>query len=102
MNEERIEPTNTKGAKDQAISSVMTPTLVWHSKQNVQLGVSHTLQHLLPSIFLLHRRVEHECICCTRRQRTLVELEFVKKLILLTELFFQIVNLSMNVTHVVV
>ena len=54
----------------------MFPKLVWYSKQNIQHGVSHTLQDLLPSIFLLNTTGDNECICM-RRWRTLVELQFV-------------------------
>lgn len=64
-----------KEQKDQGIRSEMTPKLVWYFQQNIQHEVSHTLQDLLPSIFLLHT---HWSICM-RRWRTLVELQFVKK-----------------------
>lgn len=98
--------------KDQGIRSEVAPELVWYPKQNMQHGASHTPPDLLPSYLSVPHSLERiECICM-RRWRTLVELQFVKKkkkkrkknnLILLTELFFfQIVNLSMNVTHVVV
>lgn len=44
-----------KEQKDQChLRYEMFPKLVWYSEQNIQHGVSHTLQDLLPSIFLLN------------------------------------------------
>lgn len=54
----------------------MFPKLVWYSKQNIQHGVRHTLQDLLPSIFLLNTHWRNEYICM-RRWKTLVQLQFV-------------------------
>ena len=58
----------------------------------------------LEGFFLIHTQ-QRRCVCCMRRQN--FGLQFVKKKqktnFIKTELFsFQIVNLSINVTHVVV
>lgn len=87
----------------------MAPKLVWYSKQNMQHGVSQNLWDLCQVSFCFTPTGDDECICM-RRWRTLVELQFVKKKeknkqnphFIDRTFFFQIVNLSMNVTHVVV
>lgn len=53
--EDEWKETHLKEQKDQYhLRYEMFPKLVWYSKQNIQHGVSHTLQDLLPSIFLLN------------------------------------------------
>ena len=92
-------------AEDQGIRSVMTLKLVWCSKQSRHHGMNQLWQDVLGEVFswsthlmeimpLLREETENfswTTVCKT-------------KLILLRQNFFsfQIVNLSINVTHVVV
>lgn len=101
MNEEN------QGAEDRSVGSVVTPKLVC-SKHRAWPGTNQTWQDLLRRVFLTHTPWGRH-ICRVQTQRASFGLQFVKKKkqktnFIKTENFFsfQIVNLSINVTHVVV
>lgn len=94
MNEEN------QGAGDRSVGSVVTPKSV-RSQHRAWPGTNQTWQDLLRRVFLAHTQ---------RRHSASFGLQFVKNknnkktnFIKTENLFsFQIVNLSINVTHVVV
>lgn len=91
------------------MGSAVTPKLVWCTLQAERKAWKEPdLAGTAQKAFLIHTQWRGR-ICCVRRWRTLFGLQFVKKKkkkkpnFIKTELFsFQIVNLSINVTHVVV